>query len=83
MVRIGTWNTEWAVPGSARGNRVSRLLAAPDCDILCVTEGYAEILPGGGHIIDAGPDWGYTAKEGRRKVLLWSRRALVGALVRC
>ena len=74
MPRIGTWNTEWAKLGTARGNRVSAALAEPDCDVLCATEGYAEILPSGGHIIDAGPDWGYRITEGRRKVLLWSKR---------
>ncbi len=74
MVRVGTWNTEWAKPGSPKGNRVSEALAHPDCDILCVTEGYAEILPGGGHVVDAGSDWGYPFVEGRRKVLLWSKQ---------
>ena len=54
------------------------LLAEPDCDILCVTEGYAEILPDGGHIIDAGPDWGYPVRDGRRKVLLWSKQPWSG-----
>ena len=77
-VRIGTWNTEWAKADSPRGKRIRPLLAAPDCDILCVTEvGTAEILPKGGNIIDAGTDWGYEipkASPGRRKVLLWSRR---------
>ena len=73
-LRIGTWNTQWAKPGTARGCRVANALAAPGCDILCVTEGYAAILPEGGHVIDAGPDWGYRAPEGRRKVLLWSKR---------
>lgn len=78
MVRIGTWNTEWAKPGTAKGDRVGELLAEPDCDILCVTEGYAEILPDGGQIIDAGPDWGYPAPPGRRKVLLWSKQPWSG-----
>lgn len=78
MVRIGTWNTKWAKPDSTRGNRVSALLAKPDCDILCVTEGDAKILPDGGHTIDAGSDWGYVAEEGRRKVLLWSKKPWSG-----
>jgi len=38
-----------------------------------VTEGFAGILPDGGHVIDAGPDWGYPIRKGRRKVLLWSK----------
>ena len=44
-LRIGTWNTYWAKPGAERGRRVADALAAPGCDILCVTEGYAGILP--------------------------------------
>jgi len=72
--RIGTWNTEWAVPGRAKGGRVRTALADPDCDILCVTEGSAGLLPQQGHIIDAGTNWGYPLRnEDRRKVLLWSR----------
>ena len=41
-----------------------------------MTEGDAGVLPAGGHVIDAGTDWGYPippAAPGRRKVLLWSR----------
>lgn len=55
---IGTWNTEWAVPGRAKGGRVRTALADPNCDILCVTEGSAGLLPQHGHIIDAGTNWG-------------------------
>ncbi|MDE0101514.1 MAG: hypothetical protein OXN89_03975 [Bryobacterales bacterium] len=72
--RIGTWNTEWVKPDAPKGNIISYQLAATDCDILCVTEGYAGILPDGGHVIDAGEDWGCPIKKGRRKVLLWSKR---------
>ncbi len=73
-VRLGTWNVKWAVPGSAKGVSVSTSLAAPGCDILCVTEGSAGLLPGEDHIIDAGRNWGIPAqREDHRKVLLWSR----------
>lgn len=72
-IRIGTWNTRWAKPSSIGGKIISKELAASDCDVLCVTEGRAGILPDGGHVIDAGKDWGYPTYEGRRKVLLWSR----------
>lgn len=74
-VRIGTWNVEWA--SSPRRPLLTEVLAAPDCDILAVTEGDAGILAKAGHVIDAGTDWGYPlpkASPGRRKVLLWSRR---------
>ena len=76
-VRVGTWNVQWAKPGLRKAPLLAEVLAAPDCDILAVTEGDAGILPKGGHVIDAGTDWGYPlpkASPGRRKVLLWSRR---------
>ncbi|MYB20059.1 MAG: endonuclease/exonuclease/phosphatase family protein [Holophagales bacterium] len=73
VVRIGTWNTEFAEPGRVRGERVRPILAAPDCDILCVTEGYAETFPDGGHIVTGGDDPGYPIVEGQKKVLLWSK----------
>ena len=77
FLRIGTWNTNWAEPDRARGERVRNALARPDCDILCVTEGFEGILSDEGNVIDGGPDWGYPideGQEGRRKVLLWSKR---------
>ena len=73
-VRVGTWNTEWAAPKSARANRIRPILDAPECHVLCVTEGYKELLPSGGHVIDGGADWGYPIVPGRREVLLWSER---------
>ena len=73
-IRVGTWNTRWAKPSSTNGNIISNRLAASGCDVLCVTEGFAGILPDGGHVIDAGEDWGYRIYKGRRKVLLWSKQ---------
>ena len=35
------------------------------------------LLPQGGHIICSQPDYGYPIREGRRKVLLWSREPWV------
>ena len=73
-IRSGTWNTEWAKPGGPKGKIISYKLAETNCDILCVTEGFAGIFPDGGHVIDAGADWGCPITKGRRKVLLWSKR---------
>ena len=73
-VRVGTWNTEWKKPNERDGKIIGKKLAATICDVLCVTEGYAGILPSGGHVIDAGEDWGCPIKPGRRKVLLWSKQ---------
>ena len=73
-IGIGNWNTEWAKPDTTRGKIISDKLAATDCDVLCVTEGFAGTLAEGGHVIDAGSNWGYPIFSGRRKVLLWSKR---------
>ena len=74
MVRVGVWNTNWARPGTERGGRVKAQLAVPGCDVLCVTEAYAWVLPVGGHVIDSGIVFGYPGAERRRSVLLWSLR---------
>ena len=78
-VRIGTWNVAWAVADRDRGTRVAAALKAPDCDIVCVTEGCADILPAGGHAVDAGPDLGCGPEEAQRNVLLWSRQPWAAA----
>ena len=70
IVRVGTWNTMWATPTSPRGRRIRATLEVSDCDILCVTEGFAGIFPDAGHVIKAPQDWGYFVKDDRRKVLL-------------
>lgn len=71
---VATWNVEWARPDGARGRSVTALLQALHADVLCVSEGVEAILPPGGHVVTSGPDYGYPVREGRRKVLLWSRR---------
>lgn len=76
-VRIGTWNTKCdnrrEKPGNRREVRIAASLADPGCDVLCITEGSAGLLPGDGHMIDAGTDWGIPPqREDHRKVLLWS-----------
>ena len=76
IFRIGTWNVDWAKPGTPVGNAVQGDLAEPGCNILCVTEGCAELLPADGHVICAGEDWGYRPKRKEcRKVLLWSEES--------
>ena len=64
----------WATPGSPRGHLIRTAFEVSDCDILCVTEGFAGIFPDAEHVIKAPQDWGYSVKDDRRKVLLWSKR---------
>ncbi len=73
-LRVVNWNVEWARPGTSRGDQVSAVIEGQAPDLVCVTEGFREILPGNGHVIESGADYGYRMYAGRRKVLLWSRR---------
>lgn len=72
-ITVATWNTAWAPADGPRGSMVRQRLATTAADVLVVTEGRRGLLPDGGHIVDAGDDWGYLHKPDRRKVLLWSR----------
>lgn len=44
-----------------------------DSDIICLTEGYENLLPKDGYIISSHENYGYKTKNGRRKVILWSK----------
>ena len=71
---VATWNTRWATLSSRSGPRVAARLKAIAADIIVVTEGAVELLPAGGHVVDAGTNWGYRMTNPlRRKVIVWSR----------
>lgn len=70
---IATWNLEWAPAQSARGGEMRALLTASNADVICVTEAHADNLPEGGDLIESGADYGYPLREGRRKVILWTK----------
>lgn len=53
------WNTEWTKPGTAPASVVSSLLHSRDPEIICVTEGYRNLLSPTGHIITSAEDHGY------------------------
>ncbi len=55
-LHIGTMNTEWAAPKSVRGALVRDQLADARCDIFCISEGSAGLLPTSGPFIYAGSD---------------------------
>ena len=73
QTRVATWNVEWANLSRSKGRSVATRLESLGADVLCVTEGYSDVLPEDGYSVDSMPDYGYPIKEGRRKVLLWSR----------
>ena len=72
-LRVISWNVEWATPVSRRTTEVLNRIDRHAPDVVCLTEGHVGLLSRHGHTICSQPDYGYTVKEGRRKVLLWSR----------
>lgn len=77
MIRIATWNVEWATPRTAKGKRIAPLINDLNADIFVVTEGCRALLPDG-FVVDAGTDWGYEESDKRRrKVILWSKYPLL------
>lgn len=73
----------WATGDSPRATRVRGRLREVDADLLVVTEGRLDLVPDGGHVVDAGMDWGYdvTSYPYRRKVIVWSRWPLTNLTV--
>ena len=67
------WNVEWAKPASPRGAEVLRRVYGHVPEVVCLTETHDGLLSQDGHTICSQPDYGYTLKEDRRKVMLWSR----------
>lgn len=69
-LKITLWNVQWA-----KGKRAhlvkARLFQCP-VDVLCVTEGYPDMLNDSGHLISSDADHGYNTTDERRKVMLWS-----------
>ena len=50
LLGIGSWNTAWTSPRMVWGRVVRTSFADPECDLLCVTEGYGDILPRAGPV---------------------------------
>ena len=73
-LRLVNWNVEWATPRSPRSVEIRRRIERHDPEIVCLTEAVIGLSPGDGHTIGSQEDYGYPIREGRRKVLLWSKR---------
>ena len=72
-LRVVNWNVEWATPTSRRTAEILSRIDRHIPEIVCLTETHDGLLCQPGHTICSQPDHGYTGKEGRRKVMLWSR----------
>lgn len=69
-LRIVNWNVEWACRNK---DEILRRIGKHSPDAICLTETHCDFLPSHGHQIESEADYGYPMKEGRRKVVLWSR----------
>ena len=73
-LKLINWNVEWATPRSwKRAPEILRRVEQHDPDVICLTETHTELWTQEGHTICSQPNYGYSVKEGRRKVLLWSK----------
>lgn len=72
-LKLVNWNVEWATPRSRRTPEILTRFRQHEPEVICLTETLVDLLPEGGYLITSQPDYGYSIKEGRRKVLLWSK----------
>lgn len=68
-----TWNVEWATPRARRTRHITDRIDRHAPELVCLTETHDSLLSPRGHTICCRPDAGYAVREGRRKVMLWSR----------
>ncbi|MFD2649265.1 endonuclease/exonuclease/phosphatase family protein [Devosia albogilva] len=73
-LRLLNWNLQWKRVGSDAGRQLREKILTYQPDIVCLTEAHTDFALDGGYWISSEPDYGYPLKEGRRKVLLWSRQ---------
>ena len=74
-LNIVNWNVEWATPRSWRTPEIMDRISQHDPEVVCLTEGDNRLFSQEGYAICSQPDYGYPIREGRRKVMLWSRNA--------
>jgi len=72
-LQIGLWNVEYASIRTRKGALLAPMIASLSPELLCLTEGHANLLPDFGHVITSEGDYGYYKYPEARKVLLWSR----------
>ena len=70
---VVNWNVEWATPSSRRTAEILSRIGRRAPEVVCLTETHDGLLSQQGHTICTQPDYGYTVKQDRRKVMLWSR----------
>ena len=72
-LRVLNWNVEWATPRSRRTPEILSRIHGRTPEVVCLTETHDELLSREGYVACSQLDYGYPGREGRRKVMLWSR----------
>ena len=75
-MKLVNWNVEWATPGGRRSPEILERIRQHDPEVICLTETDVGLLDREqlqGHVVFSQADYGYTVREKRRKVLLWSK----------
>jgi len=73
-MKVLVWNTEWARPNSRRESEILSIFDNLHPDFTCITEGYIQTWEKKGFCISSEEDYGYPITEGRRKVILVSKK---------
>jgi exonuclease III len=71
-ISVVLWNIAWRRLAVSAGRLIRNIIEQHDPDVVCLAEAHTDFLPEE-HLIQSRADYGYPLKEGRRKVLLWSR----------
>ena len=72
VMRVATWNAQWATPTSARGRAIRGHLETVGADVVVTTEDYRSVWDRYPSVVDGGAEWGYPVIGNRRKVIAWS-----------
>lgn len=71
-IKVLLWNVQWQRAVTSGGAAIREIIAAHDPDLICLTEANTDLV-GADNQIASAADFGGPTKEGRRKVVLWSR----------
>lgn len=71
-IKVLLWNVHWQRAGTPGGMAIRRTIAEHQPDLICLAEANVDLL-GPDNRITSSADFGGPSKEGRRKVVLWSR----------
>lgn len=71
-MRLLTWNIQWNKSSASKAKKIKEIIKSFNPDVVCLTECYDDFFDYG-HTACSQESYGYPIKQGRRKVLLWSK----------